>query len=61
MPITKTILDITDKERLASERIMDRPNYSQLQQGLVVVEQSHVHILFVLNLNPVQDRIRLEW
>ena len=61
MPNTKTILDITEKERLACERIMDSPKYSQLWQGLGAVEKTPVHILFVLNLNPVQDRIRLEW
>ena len=50
MPNTKTILDITEKERLACERIIDSPNYSQLWQGLGAVEKTPVHILFFLNL-----------
>ena len=61
MPNTKTILDITEKERLASERIIDKPNYSPLCKGLGAVEKPPVHILFVLNINPVHDRLRLEW
>ena len=61
MPNTKSILDITEKERLASERIIDTPNYSPLCQGLETVEKPPVHILLTLNINPVQDRLRLEW